>query len=90
MYYSAIKRIIFLQVIVLILFSISACRTTGGAVAFERGERSGYVKGHVKTAPYVVKGKRYVPMSVKEASKYRQKGIASWSGMKRFVKKEFI
>lgn len=80
MYYSAIKRIIFLQVIVLFLFSISACRTTGGAVAFERGERSGYVKGHVKTAPYVVKGKRYVPMSVKEASKYRQKGIASWYG----------
>jgi rare lipoprotein A len=37
-------------------------------------------KGRVKKAPYVVKGKRYVPMSVKEASKYRQKGIASWYG----------
>lgn len=37
-------------------------------------------KGRVKKAPYVVKGKRYVPMSVKEASKYRQKGMASWYG----------
>jgi len=37
-------------------------------------------KGRVKKAPYVVKGKRYVPMSVKEAGKYRQKGIASWYG----------
>lgn len=37
-------------------------------------------KGRVKKAPYVVKGKRYVPMSEKEASKYRQKGIASWYG----------
>jgi rare lipoprotein A len=36
--------------------------------------------GRVKKAPYVVKGKRYVPMSVTEASKYRQKGIASWYG----------
>ena len=37
-------------------------------------------KGRVKKAPYVVNGKRYVPMSEKEASKYRQKGIASWYG----------
>ena len=37
-------------------------------------------QGRVKKSPYVVKGKRYMPMSVKEASNYRQKGIASWYG----------
>jgi rare lipoprotein A len=37
-------------------------------------------QGRVKRAPYVVKGKRYVPMSVKEARTYREKGIASWYG----------
>jgi len=37
-------------------------------------------KGQVKTAPYVVNGKRYVPMSVKKAGGYREKGIASWYG----------
>ena len=37
-------------------------------------------QGRVKKSPYVVRGKRYVPMSVKEASKYRQKGTASWYG----------
>lgn len=36
--------------------------------------------GRVKTAPYVVKGKRYVPMSVKAARHYRREGIASWYG----------
>ena len=34
----------------------------------------------VKNSPYVVMGKRYVPMSMKEASKYKEKGIASWYG----------
>jgi len=37
-------------------------------------------KGRVKKSPYVVNGKRYVPMSVKKARKYREKGIASWYG----------
>ena len=37
-------------------------------------------QGRVKKSPYVVKGKKYVPMSVKEASNYRQKGVASWYG----------
>ena len=37
-------------------------------------------KGRVKNSPYVVHGKRYVPMSVAKASKYREKGIASWYG----------
>ncbi|MBN2124679.1 MAG: septal ring lytic transglycosylase RlpA family protein, partial [Deltaproteobacteria bacterium] len=35
-------------------------------------------QGRVKNAPYVVKGRRYVPMSVKEAASYREKGTASW------------
>ena len=34
----------------------------------------------VKTAPYVVKGRRYVPMSVEEAQRYREDGVASWYG----------
>jgi rare lipoprotein A len=37
-------------------------------------------QGRVKRSPYVVKGKRYVPMSMKEARTYREKGIASWYG----------
>lgn len=44
-------------------------------------------QGHVKTSPYVVKGKRYVPMSLEKAGKYRQKGIASWYGHETFHKK---
>ena len=41
----------------------------------------------VKRSPYVVKGKRYVPMSLKKASSYRQKGIASWYGYETFRQK---
>ena len=37
-------------------------------------------QGRVKTAPYVVKGRRYVPMSPQKAANYRQEGIASWYG----------
>jgi rare lipoprotein A len=37
-------------------------------------------QGRVKAAPYVVHGKRYVPMSVEKAKTYREKGIASWYG----------
>ncbi len=37
-------------------------------------------KGKVKNAPYVVKGKRYVPMSVEEALQYSETGVASWYG----------
>ena len=36
--------------------------------------------GRVKKAPYVVKGKRYVPISVEEAQRYREQGVASWYG----------
>jgi len=37
-------------------------------------------QGRVKTAPYVVGGKRYVPMSVEQARHYREVGLASWYG----------
>lgn len=37
-------------------------------------------QGRVKNAPYVVRGRRYVPMTVKQAATYREKGIASWYG----------
>ena len=37
-------------------------------------------QGRVKASPYVVRGKRYEPMTVKQAESYRQKGIASWYG----------
>lgn len=37
-------------------------------------------EGRVKASPYVVNGKRYVPMSVEAAASYREEGIASWYG----------
>lgn len=44
-------------------------------------------QGRVKTSPYVVKGKRYVPMSVEKAQSYRQTGIASWYGYETYRQK---
>jgi rare lipoprotein A len=44
-------------------------------------------QGRVKNAPYVVHGRRYVPMSVEEAKTYRQRGTASWYGYETFEKK---
>lgn len=43
--------------------------------------------GRVKSSPYVVKGERYVPMSMEEAQKYRESGIASWYGYETRRKK---
>ena len=37
-------------------------------------------QGRVKASPYVVRGKRYVPMTVAQAQTYREKGVASWYG----------
>lgn len=44
-------------------------------------------QGRVKASPYVVKGKRYVPMSVEQAQTYRQVGIASWYGHETYRQK---
>lgn len=37
-------------------------------------------QGKVKNSPYVVRGKRYYPMSVNQAARYKEVGIASWYG----------
>jgi len=37
-------------------------------------------QGRVKTAPYVVGGRRYVPMSLEESKNYTEEGLASWYG----------
>ncbi len=42
----------------------------------------------VKKSPYVVKGRRYVPMSVEQASNYRESGIASWYGDETYRQKD--
>jgi len=42
----------------------------------------------VKKAPYVVKGRRYVPMSVEQARSYRETGIASWYGFETYHQKD--
>lgn len=44
-------------------------------------------QGRVKWAPYVVKGRRYVPMSVRQAQRYEEKGVASWYGEETRQKK---
>ena len=43
--------------------------------------------GRVKDSPYTVCGKRYVPMSVDEASHYKEMGVASWYGYETRRKK---
>jgi rare lipoprotein A len=42
----------------------------------------------VKRSPYVVKGRRYVPMTVEQARNYRQTGIASWYGQETYKLKD--
>ncbi len=37
-------------------------------------------QGRVKWSPYVVKGRRYVPMNVSQAQRYEETGVASWYG----------
>lgn len=44
-------------------------------------------QGRVKKAPYVVNGRRYVPMSVEKAKTYREKGVASWYGYETYRQK---
>ena len=41
----------------------------------------------VKKSPYVVKGRRYVPMSVEQARNYQETGIASWYGYETYRQK---
>jgi rare lipoprotein A len=37
-------------------------------------------QGRVKNSPYRVKGKKYYPMSVAKAQRYKETGVASWYG----------
>lgn len=37
-------------------------------------------QGRIKTAPYVVAGRQYVPMSAEKAMNYKEEGVASWYG----------
>ena len=45
-------------------------------------------QGKVKKSPYVVKGRRYVPMSVEQSRSYRETGIASWYGQETYRQKD--
>lgn len=45
-------------------------------------------QGRVKNNPYVVKGKRYTPMSIAEAQSYSETGIASWYGDETLKQKD--
>jgi rare lipoprotein A len=42
----------------------------------------------VKKSPYVVKGRRYVPMSVEQSRNYQEIGIASWYGFETYRQKD--
>lgn len=41
-------------------------------------------QNRVKLSPYVINGKKYVPMGIKKAKEYREKGIASWYGYETY------
>ena len=41
-------------------------------------------QGKVKNSPYVVKGRRYEPMSVEAAQRYEESGVASWYGYETY------
>jgi rare lipoprotein A len=43
-------------------------------------------KGRIRTSPYVINGRRYVPMSLHEAQAYREEGLASWYGFETLRK----
>lgn len=45
-------------------------------------------QGRVKKSPYVVKGKRYVPMSVAKSATYQEVGTASWYGNETLRQKD--
>ncbi len=49
--------------------------------------REAIKKGRVKTSAYVVNGRRYVPMTEKQAEEYREEGLASWYGNETYRKK---
>jgi len=44
--------------------------------------------GRVKNSPYTVKGRKYYPMSVAAAQKYKATGTASWYGNETLIQKD--
>ena len=44
--------------------------------------------GRVKNSPYTVKGKKYYPMTVAKARRYKQTGVASWYGNETLYQKD--
>jgi rare lipoprotein A len=76
------KRLFLLILLPGLLLAVGGCALTSASskVAKEAVTGDAIHQGRVKTASYVVKGKTYVPMSVKEAQRYREEGIASWYG----------
>lgn len=55
---------------------LAACASGGGATPLE-GRTPGQTRPHAYNRPYVVKGRRYVPV---DAPRYDETGVASWYG----------
>lgn len=64
---------------------LTACTTV--ETVEKRPVKQAVCRGQVKASPYVVRGKRYVPLSVRQAQRYEQTGIASWYGQEILKKK---
>ena len=45
-------------------------------------------QGRVKNSPYRVKGKKYYPMTVAKAQRYKETGVASWYGNETLNQKD--
>ncbi len=45
-------------------------------------------QGRVKNSPYTVKGKKYYPMTVAKARRYKETGVASWYGNETLNQKD--
>ena len=63
---------------------LSSCSTSRGPFSSGSGRllspEEAYRLGKLKNKPYVIDGKRYVPMDYRETSGYQEIGIASWYG----------
>ncbi|MYA27886.1 MAG: septal ring lytic transglycosylase RlpA family protein [Nitrospira sp. SB0672_bin_25] len=64
---------------------LTACTTV--ETVEKRPVKQAVCQGKVKASPYVVGGKRYVPLSLRQAQRYEQMGIASWYGQEVLNKK---
>ena len=74
-----------LLVVFLAVALLTACTTV--KTVEKRPVKQAVCQGRVKASPYVVRGKRYVPLSVRQAQRYEEMGIASWYGQETRKKK---